>query len=114
MQSGSGDSGMPVEKISLPTLDMDGFFDVDWNLVHKAGIYKDTYRSAEPYRDYQLRCNFPIAMVLVCANLGIPLLSPASVTFFLLGAVLMRWSGNCISGSRAVCPRSCSVRTEGG
>ena len=37
-------------------------FDVDSNIVNRRGIYKDLYRSGKPYEDYQLRCNFPIAM----------------------------------------------------
>ena len=39
-------------------------FDVDSNIVNRRGIYKDLYRSGKPFEDYQLRCNFPIAMTV--------------------------------------------------
>ncbi|KAL5052147.1 hypothetical protein BDW71DRAFT_170264 [Aspergillus fruticulosus] len=39
-------------------------YDVDSGIVNRRGIYKDLYRSGKPYEDYQLRSNFPIAMVV--------------------------------------------------
>lgn len=40
----------------------DSKYDVDPNVIHRRGIYKDIYQSGKPYEDYQLRPNFAIAM----------------------------------------------------
>lgn len=34
------------------------------DLVHRRAIYKDTHGASRPWADYQLRCNFPVAMAL--------------------------------------------------
>ncbi|KAF2433282.1 glycogen debranching enzyme [Tothia fuscella] len=44
-----------------PSQDSD--YDVDPSIINRRGIYKDLYKSGKPYEDYQLRPNFPIAMV---------------------------------------------------
>ncbi|KAF2405429.1 hypothetical protein EJ06DRAFT_525945 [Trichodelitschia bisporula] len=44
--------------------DEDSAYDIDSKIVNRRGIYKDLYRSGKPYEDYQLRPNFPIAMVV--------------------------------------------------
>lgn len=42
----------------------DGSFEIDSKVINRRGIYKDLFRSGKPYEDYQLRCNFPIAMTV--------------------------------------------------
>jgi glycogen debranching enzyme len=39
-------------------------YDVNPKIINRRGIYKDVYRGKKEYRDYQLRPNFPIAMVV--------------------------------------------------
>jgi glycogen debranching enzyme len=45
----------------------DARFDVNPKIINRRGIYKDLYRSGKEYEDYQLRCNFPIAMTVAPA-----------------------------------------------
>ncbi|KAK6199377.1 glycogen debranching enzyme [Scheffersomyces amazonensis] len=37
---------------------------IDSSLVNRRGVYKDLYGSGKPFEDYQLRPNFPIAMIV--------------------------------------------------
>ncbi|KAJ2961469.1 hypothetical protein NQZ79_g3219 [Umbelopsis isabellina] len=42
----------------------DSQYDVLSQIVNRRGIYKDVYKSKEPYTDYQFRSNVPVAMVV--------------------------------------------------
>lgn len=42
----------------------DSEYEIDSLIVNRRGIYKDLYKSGKPFEDYQLRANFPIAMVV--------------------------------------------------
>lgn len=47
----------------IPANSADDFkYIIDSSLVNRRGIYKDIHGCGEPYQDYQLRANFPIAM----------------------------------------------------
>lgn len=37
---------------------------IDRSIVNRRGIYKDIFQTSKPFQDYQLRGNFPIAMVV--------------------------------------------------
>ncbi|KAK2735845.1 hypothetical protein FQN55_001952 [Onygenales sp. PD_40] len=39
-------------------------YDVNTQIINRRGIYKDLYKSTQPYEDYQLRPNFTIAMTV--------------------------------------------------
>ncbi|GBC01200.1 hypothetical protein RclHR1_00410027 [Rhizophagus clarus] len=42
----------------------DSRYELNTKLVNRRGVYKDTYKASNNYGDYQLRPNFPIAMVV--------------------------------------------------
>lgn len=44
--------------------DEDSKYDVNLAIINRRGMYKDLYKSGKEYEDYQLRCNFPIAMTV--------------------------------------------------
>jgi len=46
------------------TPEEDSRYDVNPSIINRRGIYKDLYRSGKEYEDYQLRPNFPVAMVV--------------------------------------------------
>ena len=42
----------------------DSSYDINTKIINRRGIYKDLHKSGKEYEDYQLRCNFPIAMTV--------------------------------------------------
>lgn len=48
----------------IPIKTIDGF-NIQEELINNRGIYKDTFGSSQAWADYQFRCNFPVAMVVV-------------------------------------------------
>lgn len=72
------------EKLFYVSEDPSDFNEKNPNLVHKRGIYKDSYGASSPWCDYQLRPNFTIAMVVVSDSFVIFKSEKCCKTFYLV------------------------------